>query len=182
MFDFDVSEEHIAYAKELAEKHNLGNRGEFDGNKEQQITGIIGQIVIQDFFGVPRMTGDEGFDGGVDLEYGGVRIDVKTMGRTVKPEEHYVNNIVASQIGYISEAFILVSYHKRRRILTVCGWIMKDELLESAVYCPKGSIRERDDGTKFTVEADMYEIRNDRINGVNKPNELKEQLDMVYPF
>ena len=48
-------------------------------------------------FQVELITGNEGFDNGVDLEYSGLSIDVKTMGRTTDVKDYYVNNFIALQ-------------------------------------------------------------------------------------
>ena len=48
-------------------KYNFGKRGYADGNQEEQYTGILGQNVICDYYGQPMASGEDGFDGGVDL-------------------------------------------------------------------------------------------------------------------
>jgi len=67
MFDVKVSEEQLDYAKKLVEKYNFGQRGYADGNKRQQLTGIIGQTVFADLIRQERLDGSTGFDDGKDF-------------------------------------------------------------------------------------------------------------------
>jgi len=62
--------------------HNFGHRYTANGNYEQQLTGIIGQSVVMEIFGLGFIDGSSGFDHGVDIYFEGLKIDVKTMGRT----------------------------------------------------------------------------------------------------
>ncbi len=99
MFKIKVSNKIIDYATSLVKEHNFGNRGVADGSAEEQLTGIIGQCTIQTMFHVDLLTGDEGFDHGEDLNFSGLSIDVKTMGRTTDVKDYYVNNFIALQKG-----------------------------------------------------------------------------------
>ena len=72
------------------------------------MTGIIGQCTVQTLFHVDVITGEEGFDHGEDLNYNGLSIDVKTMGRTTDVKDYYVNNFIALQKDYPTDAFIFV--------------------------------------------------------------------------
>ena len=77
-----------------------------DGNYNEQLTGIIDQCTIQTMFQVDLLIGEEGFDHGKDLEYTGLSIDVKTMGRTTDVKDYYVNNFIALQKGFHKDVFI----------------------------------------------------------------------------
>ncbi len=70
-------------------------------------------------FQVELITGNEGFDNGVDLEYFGLSIDVKTMGRTTDVKDYYVNNFIALQKNYPTNVFIFCSYYIEKKELTV---------------------------------------------------------------
>ncbi len=97
MFSIAISQELKEYCGELITNHNFGNRGFADGNREEQYTGLIGQSMICRLLGSPLPTGEGGFDEGVDIEINGLRVDVKTMGRTTPVREYYVNNFIALQ-------------------------------------------------------------------------------------
>ncbi len=176
MFKIKVSNKIIDYATGLLEKHNFGNRGVADGNPEEQLTGIIGQCTIQTMFHVDLLTGEEGFDHGEDLEFSGLSIDVKTMGRTTVVKDYYVNNFIALQKDYPTDVYIFCSYYKDKKELTICGWLTKNKLEDKAKFFPKGTKRFRSDKTSFRTKADLFEIPNKKLRQVKSPRDLKQQL------
>ena len=73
----------------------LGKRGIEDGSAEQQLTGLIGQVVVYHYLkdALPDLIPPEGgFDGGIDVVHNSHKIDVKTMGRNSYVKGDYVNN------------------------------------------------------------------------------------------
>jgi hypothetical protein len=176
MFDCELSEKIIQHTKWLCSQTNYGNRGEFDGDKNQQLIGIAGQCVVAELLDNELPQPSKTHDGGVDLYYYGLTIDVKTMGRTTEPKPHYVNNVVGMQIDYDVDIYVFCSFNKQNKILTICGWVTKQELLENASFYPNGSIRTRTDGTTFETKADLYEIANDKLNPVNSIEDLQDSL------
>lgn len=158
MFDIHITDEQRRAAADLVSRCNFGNRGTFDGNRERQYTGILGQIVMADGVGLPRPTGTGGFDDGIDFTVADRKVDLKTMGRTVPVHRSFVNNLVASQTKYQTEVYVFASINKTTRIMTVCGVYPKSEL--GKWYHAKGDTRTRADGSTFALEADMYEIPN----------------------
>lgn len=176
MFDCELSEKIINHTKWLCSQTNYGNRGEFDGDKNQQLIGIAGQCVVAELLDNELPQPSNKPDGGVDLYYYGLTIDVKTMGRTTDPKPYYVNNIVGLQINYDVDVYIFCSFNKQNKILTICGWITKQDLLRDANYFPAGTIRTRTDGTTFQTKTDLYEITNDKLNQVGSVDELQDSL------
>jgi hypothetical protein len=160
MFDVQVSQEVVEYARGLVGEGNYGRRGIADGTCEQQIIGLIGQTVVHDLFGVPRPRNRGRADGGVDFVFQGLAVDVKTMGRNVPPRPDYANNFQALQEQFPTDVFIFCSLNKKTLVLTICGWTNKSELLETATLHPAGTRQVRTDGTAFRVRADLYEISN----------------------
>ncbi len=163
MIHLSVSDEVAKYSLNIARKYNLGNRGKADGTFKQQRIGIAGQKVVSDYLGVD-VNFEGGFDGGVDLTYDGKTYDVKTMGRDTLPQKHFVNNLVAMQVNYNVDRYIFCSLHKTKRILTICGWIDKDDFIKKASYYKEGVVRSRDNNTKFTTKFPHYEIKNSDLN------------------
>ena len=176
MFSIKVKPEIIRHCEEQIKKYNFGQRSVANGTPDQQLTGIIGQSVIMDLFGLGLIDGSTGFDGGVDIVYEGVRIDVKTMGRTTDVRENYVNNFIALQKSFDIDIYVFCSYNKTKSELTVCGWTTKADFLEKAHFFPKGSTRTRSDGTTFETFADLYEIANKDLVNVDSIDELKACL------
>ena len=178
MFKVRVPDAIIAHCKRQIELYDFGQRYTANGTKEQQLTGIIGQSVIMNMFGLPLVDGATGFDNGVDIVHNGKSIDVKTMGRTTDVRDYYVNNFIALQQNLNTDVFIFCSYNKTNQELTVCGWIPKAEFLKKAAFFPKGSIRYRANGTSFQTFTDLYEIRNDMLYDVDSTEMLIKRIEM----
>ena len=180
MFDIQVKPEIIRHCQHQLEIYDFGQRRIANGTPEQQLTGIIGQSVIMDLFGLGYVEGSEGFDNGVDITYNGVSMDVKTMGRTTAVRDYYVNNFLGLQMNFDVDAYIFCSYNKIKHILTVCGWIEKSEFRKKASFFPRGSFRTRSDGSRFRTFADLYELPNSDLHDVNSFEDLKAQIDFNY--
>lgn len=179
MFTVAVSAQILDHCKNMVQQHNFGQRKLANGTPEQQLTGIIGQSVVMDLFGLGYVNGADGCDNGVDLLYNNKKIDVKTMGRTTYARKNYTNNFLKLQDYFKTDIYFFCSYHKLKNELTVCGWITKDDFKNKRRFYPKGSIRTRFDNTTFTTFADLYEIDNYQLNNVNSINDLKSQLNAL---
>ena len=164
------------HCQELVKVVNFGNRHTANGNPEQQLTGIIGQSVVMQAFGIPILDGSSGFDNGIDLVINSKKIDVKTMGRTTDVKKSYTNNFLKLQDYFQTDIYIFCSYHKTKQEVTICGWISKKDFGSKRKLFPKGSIRTRQDGSTFTTFSDLYEIDNVDLNDVNSIDDLKLQL------
>ena len=73
------------------QKNNMGNRHSANGNKEEQLVGLLGEVLTKQLFNIEHKFSN-GFDGGYDFIYKENKIDVKTMGRTVNVKDYFVNN------------------------------------------------------------------------------------------
>lgn len=60
---------------------------------------------------------------------------------------------------YDVDYYVFASYNTTNRVLTICGYISKEEFFEKADFFPKGSLRKRSDGTSFHTFAPLYEIK-----------------------
>lgn len=176
MFDLTVSEEVVEYARGVLAKHNFGRRGVGDGSGEEQLTGLVGQSVIQDLFGYPRTDGSSGPDGGVDLVFHGLSIDVKTMGRGHRPRPEWANNFSSLQEHFPTDLLLFCSYNRKMQILTVCGWTCKNLFLRIADRFPKGTFRFREDGSSFPLKADLYEMSNQDLYSARTFGALAEDM------
>ena len=136
---------------------------------------MLGQICLCDMLSFKRPKGDEGFDGGVDFIINNIRVDLKTMHRTVDVKEHYVHNFIGYQKKYPCQFYIFASYNIITNKLTLCGVISKKDFLQKASFYEKGTIRTRDVGTSFTSKAPLYEIKQmDLIQIKNKQDMLEK--------
>lgn len=179
MFTIKVHSELIEHCQQLVKTHNFGQRYTANGTQEQQLTGIIGQSVIMQGFGLGYVDGKGGFDNGVDLVINHKKIDVKTMGRTTDVKRNYTNNFLKLQDYFETEIYIFCSYHKHKEELTICGWIDKSDFIEKRKLFPKGSVRTRTDGSTFTTFADLYEIDIIHLNDTQSFDDLKQQLNLL---
>jgi len=176
MFVIKVKKELIEHCKEQISKYNFGKRTVANGTPEQQLTGIIGQSVVMELFGLEKVDGSLGFDKGVDIVFNNKRIDVKTMGRTTNVKPYYTNNFLKLQDYFETEIYIFCSYHKNKKELTICGWITKEDFIYKRRFYVKGSTRTRSDNSTFKTFSDLYEIDNKDLNQVNSLIELKNDL------
>lgn len=152
--------------------NNVGQRGDADGNQEQQYLGLLGEYTVKYHLGMPiEFSG--GFDGGFDMaDIDGGKWDVKTMGRTIEPKPHYVNNLIASQLNYDCDYYLFCSLNKRTSVLTVCGYISTGDFKKIAAFSHKGKKIVRDDGTSFKMKTDNYTIANQDLREVFALEEL----------
>ncbi|MBR4619490.1 MAG: hypothetical protein IKO46_00765 [Salinivirgaceae bacterium] len=179
MFKVAVKSSIIKHCENQIDLYDFGKRFTANGTKKQQLTGIIGQSVIMDLLGLGLIDGKNGFDNGTDIELNGIKIDVKTMGRTTDVRDYYVNNFLGLQMYFDTDAYIFCSLNKNTNELTVCGWVTKSELKEKASFFPKGTIRYRSNGTAFQTFADLYEIANNDLNNVDSLDELRQELSSI---
>jgi thioredoxin-related protein len=103
--------------------------------------------------------------------------DVKTMGRTSYPKDYYVNNLIGMQAKYDVDRYIFCSLHKKDKVLTICGWIDKDEFINKARFFGTGVERTRSDGTKLITKCDLYELENRELVQSNTIEEFVHQIN-----
>lgn len=179
MLDIPVTIEQLKYVCSLTSTTNFGQRGDADGNKQQQFVGILGQTIICDMLHYARPT-NTGFDGGIDIVLNGITVDVKTMCRKVPMKNNYVHNFMGSQIKFNTDVLVFTSYNIMDNVLTVCGWLPKDLFIEKSSFFPYNSKRYRSDGTYFRVrgKSGMYEIANYNLIPINSIDELNTGLNI----
>ncbi len=179
MFTIKVDSILLEHCQKMVKTHSFGNRYTANGNEEQQLTGIIGQSVIMEAFGLGYVDGKNGFDNGVDLMVNSKKVDVKTMGRTTDVKRNYTNNFLKLQDYFETDIYLFCSFHKIKKEVTVCGWIDKPGFVEKRKLYPKGTTRTRNDGTIFTTFADLYEIDIIHLNDVNSFDDLNRQWEKI---
>ena len=148
------------------QKNNMGTRSVFNGTKEQQLVGLIGEIMVKEHFDSAH-NWTPGFDDGFDFERYGKRVDVKTMTRKtdVNPEQ-YVNNIFARQLNFNCDVYVFASLNTKKNELTICGWIYKIEILKYFEMIPKGTTRKFGEMGTFDTSVDAYEIPMNKLNDI----------------
>lgn len=162
MFNIKLKQSIIDYSKELVNNNNFGQRSYDNGNKKEQLIGMVSENTIRDYLGYEMAEG-KGFDGGYDIMYKEFKTDIKSMTRKVEPKPYYINNLFDAQIKNNAEAYIFASLNTNNKILTICGWITKQEFLNKAIFYPKGTERKRGSET-FILRANNWEIENRQLN------------------
>jgi hypothetical protein len=156
---------------------DLGMRGEFDGSRKEQLVGIIGQNVVCKMLGAPLISTDKGFDGGVDLKINNMRVDVKTMARTVEVKPFFACNFTALQEKYHVDYYLFTSLNTKTNVLTICGVINKRMFMLKKTVRPIGTIITRSDGSQFKTSAKLYEIRVDQLEDVTNLRDLLRTIN-----
>ena len=177
MFKIQASAQVLEHCEDQIGKYNFARRGYADGKPEEQLTGIIGQSIVMDLFGLGYVDGEKGFDDGVDFVYNGKKVDVKTMGRTCDVCMDFTNNLLKAQTHFDTDIYLFCSYNKRNNELTVCGWISKEDCEKHRKFFAEGTWRTRANGTGFPSKADLYEIDMEYLNDVDSVEDLKSQLN-----
>jgi len=171
MFKLKITEEQKKYAWSEVKGIKF-NRGEFDGNQKELYGGFLAEVIFSDMFGLKRKKIGEGSDGGVDFKTGTYTIDLKTMLRTVNMKNDYVHNLLDFQVKRFNPDFyVFASINTKTDEITFCGYLKKTELKDS-YFIKKGTERPRNNGTKLTVGADMYEIPQGDLKELNNKEEI----------
>jgi len=113
MFDIHVSNTQKQFAIDLVRRASIGVGVDASGDFDMQVTGMIGQVVITDYLGLPRPKA-KGSDNGSDIFLFGNNIDIKTMGRNVPMRDNYVHNFMGRQIVFNSQIYLFASYNKKK--------------------------------------------------------------------
>ena len=109
-----------------------------------------------------------------DTTYMTVHINdfIKTLGRKVYLQDHYVHNFVGYQKDIPNEVYVFNSIVKPDRIIQICGWITKDDFFKKCIFTDKGQQRIRDDGSALKTRAPLYEIENNKLIQINSKEDL----------
>ena len=171
MFSIKIDDDIRKFSWDVVNKKNFGNRAVgANGNKEQQYTGIIGESVIYKLIYNTLPKYDESTT--VDIVVNNKKVDIKTMGRKVYMQDHYVHNFVGYQKDIPNDIYLFNSIVKPDRIIQICGWITKDDFFKKCVFVEKEKLRYRSNGTFLKTKAPLYEIENNKLIQVNSKEDL----------
>jgi hypothetical protein len=176
MFRIAIKPEIIAHGQYLVKNTNYGNRGVDDGDKHDQLIGIVAQCAIMDLMGyeLPEVTHEA--DGGIDIVYDGIKIDIKTIACKSYPTLNYSAIIFANQKHYQTDVYIFSMVHREDKMLTITGWMDKADFFKKATMRKKGDVI----NAKLTLRSDDYELKIAELNQVNNYIELVNGLDEYF--
>ena len=173
MINIKLTDDIRQYAYDQVNIKNFGQRSQgFNGSKEKQYTGVLGECVVHQ--ALDRVWPTYA-DGNLleDLIINNYTVDVKTMARNVDMQDNYVLNFVGYQKDRPCDILLFNSINKKTRTAQICGWLPKEEFLKKADFFDKGSTRTRFDGTSFITKAPLYEIKQHKLNQLDSKNNLK---------
>ena len=161
----------VKICQEYLKHNNIANRGTYDGNKEKQLVGLVGEMethyLLKGFY--PNLNQKEsGFDGGYDIAHANMKIDVKTMARKVYTKDYYANNFTKLQECFNPDILLFTSINKKTNKIEFCGWIWKKELNTRGRLFKKGDIRKRGLKDTLTISVDNYEIKNSDLRDIRE--------------
>ncbi len=166
---FNVENHLIHLVEEYLQNHNLGNRGIEDGDHAKQRIGLIGELTVYKYLfnEYPDLNlRQDGFDGGHDIKFNGLLIDVKTMGRKSYVRPNFVNNFYLLQSNHNSDTLVFCSFHTVDNVLEICGCLPKLALSAKGIYYATGTRRIRSDGSSFTFRQNNYEVENKDLDDI----------------
>ncbi len=110
--------------------HNKTRRHVSDYGEGIEVIGVAGEIVVRRFLGLPEQV-HEGFDHGVDINYFGMRIDVKATILTPNANYRYLQwpNWKRVRADYI----IMTVVDPINRLGTIIGYATKGEIYQAPV-------------------------------------------------
>ena len=76
MTKYKINEEQKQRIWKWLQNNTVANRGKFDGTKENQLLGLIGEFEVHNYLLGYYPKFKKGFDGGIDIVYKGKTIDV----------------------------------------------------------------------------------------------------------
>jgi hypothetical protein len=151
MIKIIVTQKQKQFAEDYILSHNISKRGIYDGSLKDKFTGTIGEKVIYDALKLEK-NDITNFDNGIDLTLNKLLIDIKTKVRRFKTESWFAWNIPLSQFNnpqYKNNSYLFCSFNDKNDILTIEGWITKEEAIKRCLYLPKGAYRLKSNGQKF---------------------------------
>jgi hypothetical protein len=95
----------------------------------------------------------------------GIKIDVKTKERTVDPKPHYEVSVADFNTTQKCDAYYFVSVNTKSlpQIVSIVGWISKDDFYKKAKFWREGEI-DYNSENKFRFRADCYNIQIKDLN------------------
>lgn len=181
MFNIQINTEQKEYAWKLVNSTNFGKRGYDDGRKEDQYTGILGEVVMADVLGMARPDGLGGNDHGIDFRICEKNIDLKTMGRNYPVKDYFTNNLKPHQVSApncMTDLYLFSSINKMDSVMTFIGYFKKDNI-EDRHLIPAGTPRPRGKSEPMISLYDNYEIDCCELSPVNNHLDLVWAIDKM---
>ena len=153
----------------------IAHRGTFDGGYKQQFYGKVMEGASQEWlFGRFRgFPGGNRQDGGLDIPFKGMGIDVKGLIRTVDVRDGFDAVVPNSQLQNSpkTDIYLFPSYNEKRDVVEIIGWRYKCEIDKVGEFSKAGETKTRADSSTFDNETDSWYIS---VNHLYPPKWLKQ--------
>lgn len=140
--------------------HNKTSHHVSDYGDGIELIGVAGEIVARRFLGLPEEL-HEGFDGGVDLVYGGMKVDVKATLLTPNIGHRFLQWPETKRIK--SDIVLLTAVDPILQIGTILGYANRHDVLNAHVnyerFNPCHEIPVRDLKPAWELEAEFVRSR-----------------------
>ena len=125
-------------------------------NGSGSLAGFIGEQIFMNVLGGEwKNTYD------YDVILSGKRIDVKTKQTTVKPKSYYDCSVASYNTKQDCDAYAFVRVKKDLSVGWLLGIKPKDKYFKESTFMRKGEV---DPSNNFTVRADCYNLRIDKLD------------------
>ena len=154
---------------------NFGQRrAGFNGTRDQQMTGIIGELIIYQVLGLPFPTYETYTP--TDIEINGNKIDIKTRRSAssfMRPG--WVHNLTKFQIEHLVPYILFNNYNAAESTMEIDGWLPKKTIIENMDKWLKkqGGSSMRDDGTVLKMKTNNIEIPTEALIKINSVEDIR---------
>ena len=150
----------IRQSYDLCQRHNLGRRGDgSDGTRLQQLAGVICQNAILFAYGQPLMQAIDTHDGGCDIILANQIVDIKSTRINKFVKNFHTHAVPEAQLQFNTQIYLFCALDFTTMIMTVTGWLSKDEFLYEATVNKKGVITTTPNGKQFVNKMTTYEVK-----------------------
>lgn len=136
---------------------------------------MLTQSVIQKKLGQPILT-EEGFDGGIDINFNNYTIDVKTTLRNVNVKDFYPANLLDSQYRskrYKNDYYIFCSYNVKENIIQILGILKKDDVEKVGKFFSNTDKSFNAKGEAIRTDMARWEIPISSLIPINSVEDIK---------
>ena len=183
-------------------KQNLNITGAERGTEDRQGFGVLAEIVVRHYLGLPDIKPDEqslAYDLENDQK---ITIDVKCRGGERPFQKEYLgsdglqreakHNLYARQVfderldtdiylmthlEHPKAAVLPGTSRQKKWKLYICGWVSKKRAAKEGVYLPRGSLTERGIQGWFPYRGQEIEFYNKNLNGLEDIKKAKWYID-----
>jgi hypothetical protein len=110
--------------------HNKTKRHVYDYGESLEVIGVAGEIVARRFLGLPEQV-HEGFDNGIDIDYFGIKLDVKATILTPNANYRFLQWPDWKKIR--AEYIVMTVIDPINKLGTVIGYARKNEIFNAPI-------------------------------------------------